>query len=310
MVSSILLRSVIALCLCGLSISQAWAERIINLVLSDTGAAYQEAASAFRAGIGQRGLVKTWSLADLSASQMQNMTRSSNLLAPVGVKAARFVAENHGGQAPVLNLMIPRSASEKLQWPAGLERKKVSAVFIDQPPSRSLALVAAAFPYAHRVGLVISPENAAVAKALAQEASRRKLHLNLETVESAEDVSAALRRVLADSDVLLLVPDAIAINSGNAQNVLLTTYRYRVPVVGFSEGLSNAGAVASVYSSPAQIGLQGAQFALRMDDAGELPLAQHATESSLAFNLYVARSLGVEIQSESEIRRKMKVGND
>ena len=74
------------------------------------------------AQIGQRGLVRTWSLADLSASQMQNMTRSSNLLAPVGVKAARFVAENHGGQAPVLNLMIPRSASEKLQWPAGLER--------------------------------------------------------------------------------------------------------------------------------------------------------------------------------------------
>lgn len=310
MVSSILLRSIVALCLCGSFIPQAWAEHIINLILSDSGPAYQEVASAFRAGIGQRGVVRTWSLADLSASQMQNMTRTSNLLAPVGVKAARFAAENHGGQASVLNLMIPRSASDKLQWPAGLERKKISAVFIDQPPGRSLALVAAAFPYAHRVGLVVSPENAGVAKALAQEALRRKLRLNLEIVESAEDVATALRRVLADSDVLLLVPDAIAINSGNAQNVLLTTYRYRVPVVGFSEGLSNAGAVASVYSSPAQIGQQGAQFALRMDDAGELPAAQHAAESSLAFNLYVARSLGVEVQNESEIRRKMKVGND
>jgi ABC-type uncharacterized transport system substrate-binding protein len=178
-------------------------------------------------------------------------------------------------------------------------------VYIDQPASRSLGLVEAAFPAARRVGLVVSPENAVVARLLAQEAARRNLKLNVETIDSAVDVAPALRRVLADSDVLLLAPDAIAINAGNAQNVLLTTYRFRVPVIGFSQGLAKAGAVASVYSSPAQIGRQGAVLATRFGETGELPPPQHASEFSIAFNTQVARSLGVVLPNEADIRHKL-----
>lgn len=283
---------------------------VVHLILSEDAAAYQEVASAFRAGIGPRQSVKVWTLADLGIAQVQNLTRGSDLVVPVGVKATRFVAAHHAGLAPVLALMIPRATSESLKWPAGLARKKVSAVFIDQPPERSLALVEAAFPAARNVGLVVSSENETVAKALAKEAARRNLRLNVEIVAAPEALPSALRSVLSESDVLLLVPDAIAINASNAQNVLLTTYRFRIPVVGFSQGLTKAGAVASVYSSPAQIGLQGGQSALRLDEVGELPLPRHARENSLAFNPHVARSLGVVLPDEAEIRRKLESKND
>jgi len=283
----------------------AWAGGAIHLILSDSGVAYQELSDAFRADIGARASVKIWPLADLSPDQAQGLSRAADLMVPVGVKAARFVAEHHVGQAPVLSLMIPRTAQEKLQWPTQLGRKKVSAIFIDQPPSRSLGLVDAAFPNARRVGLVISAENAAYVKTLAREATQHNLGLAIETISSAEDLAPALRRVLQDSDVLLLVPDAIAINAGNAQNVLLTTYRFRTPVIGFSQGLSKAGAVASVYSSPAQIGQQGARFALLLEDGGELPPPQHAAEFSISFNPHVARSLGLALPNEAEIRRKL-----
>ena len=288
----------------------ASADGVAHLILSEDAAAYQEVAGAFRAGIGSRQNVKVWTLADLGVSQMQNLTRGSDLVVPVGLKATRFVAAHHAGQAPVLALMIPRATSESLKWPAGLARKKISAVFIDQPPERSLALVEAAFPAARNVGLVISSDSEAVVKTLAKEASRRNLRLNVETVTGPEDLPSALRKVLAESDVLLLVPDAIAINSSNAQNVLLTTYRFRIPVVGFSKGLTKAGAVVSVYSSPAQIGSQGGMFALRLDETGKLPSPQHASENSIAFNPHVARSLGLVLPDEAEIRRKLESTND
>jgi ABC-type uncharacterized transport system substrate-binding protein len=249
--------------------------------------------------------VRTWSLADLKAGQISSLTRSQDLIVPVGVKAARAVADGHAGQASVLSLMIPRAAGERFQWPASLGRRKVSHVYIDQPAGRSLGLVEAAFTGARRIGLVISAENAGVAKLLAQEAGRRQMILNVETVDSPDDVAPALRRVLPESNVLLLVPDALAINAGNAQNVLLTTYRHRVPVVGFSQGLAKAGAVASAYSSPGQIGRQGAQMALRWLDHGELPAPQAAVEFSIAFNPHVARSLGVSLPDEDDIRRKL-----
>jgi len=298
-------RRILLLCLCCLYIAPVWAEGVIHLILSDQGNAYQETAEAFRDGVGQRQVVKIWALADLGASQAQSMTQTDDLVVPVGVKAARFVAEHHAGQAAVLSLMIPRAISEKLQWPVSLGRKKISAVYIDQLANRSLGLIAAVFPAARRVGLLISAENAAVTKLLTQEAVRHNLKLNMETVDAADDVAPALRRVLPESDVLLLVPDAIAINAGNAQNVLLTTYRFRIPVIGFSQGLAKAGAVASVYSSPAQIGRQGAQIATRQRAGGELPPSQHAGEFSLAFNAHVARSLGISLPNEGDIRRKL-----
>ncbi len=283
---------------------------VVHLILSQDAPAYQEVANAFRAGIGLQQNVKVSTLADLDIAQVQSLTRGSDLVVPVGVKATRFVAAHHAGQAPVLALMIPRATSESLKWPAGLARKKISAVFIDQPPERSLALVEAAFPAARNVGLVISSENEAVAKALAREAARRNLRLNVETVTAPEALSSALRRVLSESDVLLLVPDAIAINAGNAQNVLLTTYRFRIPVIGFSQGLTKAGAIASVYSSPAQIGMQGGQSALRLYEVGELPSPSHARENSIAFNSHVARSLGLALPDEADIRRKLESKND
>jgi ABC-type uncharacterized transport system substrate-binding protein len=290
--------------------SPAGAAGVVHLILSDDGPAYQEVASAFRVGIGARLHVKVWSLAELDVAQMQALTRAYDLVVPVGVKAARFVAEYHAGRAPVLALMIPRATSEKLKWPAGLARKHISAVFIDQPPERSLALVEVVFPSARNVGLVVSGENEVVAKTLVKAAAQRNLRMNVATVGGPEDLPPALRRVLAESDVLLLVPDSIAINAGNAQNVLLTTYRFRIPVVGFSQGLTKAGAVASVYSSPAQIGLQGGQFALRLDADGELPAPGYSRENSFAFNPHVARSLGLVLPSEAEIRGKLESSND
>ena len=293
------------LCLIWLVSWPAWAEGGIHLILSESGAAHQEAADSFRAAVGATRQVKVLSLAEVSPLQLQNLGRASELLVPVGVRAARFVAEYHSGQAAVLSLMIPRAVGERLQWPAGLGRKKTSFVYIDQPAQRSLGLVSEAFPASHRIGVVISPENTAIAKILVQEATRRQLALNLETVDSPENVASALRRVLQENEVLLLVPDAMVINAANAQNVLLTTYRYRVPVVGFSQGLAKAGAVASVYSSPSQIGHQGALMAMRWLESGELPAPQPSGEFALSFNRHVARSLGVVLPDENEIRRRL-----
>ena len=283
-----------------------WADGVVHLIASEEGGAYREAADAFRAAFASSRQVKTWTLMELDGRQLRALTGENSLIVPIGLKATRVVAEQHGGQAAVLSLMVPRVSVERLNWPAALPRRKVSYVYIDQPASRTLGLVAAVFPQARRVGLMVSGENAEAVKLLQQEAARRHLSVNLETVARPEDVAGALRNLLPESDVLLLIPDSLAIHAGNAQNVLLTTYRYRVPVVGFSQGLSKAGAVVAGYSSPVQIGRQGAAMALRWKpESGELPPSQHADDFSIAFNNHVARSLGVDLPDLGEVRRKL-----
>jgi len=282
-----MLRALLVL-LTWLAFTPVWADGVVHLLASEAGGAYREAADAFRAAFAARRPVKFWTLAELDNRQIRALTSENNLIVPIGLKAARAVAEHHGGQAAVLTLMIPHVSAERLVWPANLPRRKVSHVHIDQPVSRTLSLVEVVFPRASRVGLVVSAENAEAVKGFQQEAARRHLSLNLEWVARPEQVAPALRGVLPEADVLL------------------TTYRYRVPVVGFSQGLAKAGAVAVVYSSPAQIGRQGARMASRWKpESGDLPAAQHADDFSIAFNSHVARSLGVILPDLGEARRKL-----
>lgn len=276
-----------------------------HLILSEDAAVYREAAAAFQQELAAPRGVRVWTLGELEPGRLRALTAENQLIVPIGLKAAREVAREHAGRAAVLSLMLPRVGAEQLAWPAQLPRRKVSHVPIDQPASRSLGLIAAALPQASRVGLVLSGENADLLAALRQEAARRHFSLRLEQVTRGEEVAPALRELLPEVDALLLLPDSIAMHAGNARNVLLTTYRHRTPAVGFSEGLSRAGAVASLYSTPAQIGRQGARMAARWQAEGELPPPRAAEEFSVDYNRQVARSLNVELTPLEQVRARL-----
>lgn len=275
----------------------------VALVLSERGQAYEELANAFAEVFGDRRALRILHLDGLDARAMQALEREVRLLVPVGIKATRMVAEHSSGQAAVMALMVPRSAFEAETWPASLSRRRLSAVYIDQPPGRSLSLIEKVLPKARQIGVIHSRQGLANIAALSQEAARRRMSLRVAEVPPSGEVAAGLRQVLPESDVLLLQPDALVINANNAQHVLLTTYRYRIPVIGFSQGLVKAGAVAAVYSTPAQIGAQGGRIA-RQWSLGEadLPPPRHCDEYAIALNQHVARSLGINLPHESEIR--------
>lgn len=71
---------------------------------------------------------------------------------------------------------------------------------------------------------------------------------------SAEDnMTANVKTALNNSDALLALPDKSVYNSNTVKNILLTSYRYRKPVIAFSRNFVNAGALASIHSSVEQV---------------------------------------------------------
>lgn len=278
----------------------------IALLLSERGPAYDEVAEAFLARLNDTRGVRVVHADDLDARGVQTLVRDTGLLVPVGSRATRLVAEHAGRTNAVLALMVPRSAFEAENWPTALPRRRLSAVFIDQPPARSLALIERLLPQARQVAVLYTPRVLANLTALQQEAGRRRLALRAHEIEQTGEVASGLRQVLPGSDVLLLLPDAQVVNANNVQHLLLTTYRYRVPVIGFSQGLVRAGAIAAVYSTPAQIGSQGGDIARQWRMAeGELPPPTHCNEFSIAFNTNVARSLGITLPDEAAVRQQL-----
>lgn len=283
----------------------AWAEYAgrVNVVLSEATPAYREVADAFIASLGGKFPVNTRLLAD-ARSDSDTPWPDRTLVVPVGVQALRQVSGASGGDATVLSLLVPRATAQVLT-DVGV---RASAVYVDQPPARSLALAKLLLPHAKRVGILLSGESADAARMFHAEAARGKMELVVEPVGDALDIPQALQRLLPRIDVLLLIPDATVVNENTVRHILLASYRRRIPVIGFSRGLSNAGAVASVVSDPAGIGREGAILARQWNPVtGTIPAARHAGEFDLVVNRQVARSLGIEVPTgEREMARWRK----
>lgn len=260
----------------------------IDLVLSEAGPTYRSVADAFVAAVAGRHAVKVSVLESLTEADLAAMAAGSGLLVPVGSRALRAV--RRPGSGPLLTLLVPRAADGAVD-----NGDRDSAVFIDQPPERTLAFSRLVLPRARRVGIVLSAGEAGdTLRGYGTEAARHRFELVVETVRQSQDLPGVLNRLLPQVDALLLVPDALVVNENTVRLILIASYRQKVPVIGFSRGLSHAGAVAALVSSPAAIGRQGGLMAAQWQPgAANLPPARYPDDFEMVFNRQVARSLAI-----------------
>jgi putative tryptophan/tyrosine transport system substrate-binding protein len=136
-------------------------------------------------------------------------------------------------------------------------------------------------------------------------ACSKKLNLKINAVQIINgDLPAAIDKLLQNSDVLLALPDYKIYNRHSVKNILLSAYRLRIPVVGFSDSFVNAGAVAATYSSPDQIARQLTSIILDRMKNGALPDTGtvYPEYFSVSTNRQVANALYISLPSENSIK--------
>jgi len=131
---------------------------------------------------------------------------------------------------------------------------------------------------------------------------------SIEMVADEADLLPALKRLLPNSDSLLAVPDATIYNRSNIATILLTSYRAKVPLFGFSPSYVKAGALAAVYSQPAQIALQVAEIIQNLPASGSLPAPQSPRYFSVNVNPQVRLSLELSMDDEAQLLQKLRQG--
>jgi ABC-type uncharacterized transport system substrate-binding protein len=319
--ATILLRPCIRLCLfavfagaCALG-TRARADTL--LVLSDQAATYQQVADELRAGIkSQRGSERV----DVVSSEHvmtadDQLLKNYDLVITVGLAAARSVVARETtlpAIPPTLCLLIPRQAFERLTPRRGDGRPhRLSAVFIDQPLSRQLDLLRIALPGRMRIGVVLGPTSAELAKDLREGARERDVAVDIAEIAESAAIYSALQRVLPASDALLALPDPVVFNASTAYGMMLTSYRAQVPVIGFSEGLVKAGALLGLYSTASQVARQGAEIAGRfLTGDAALPAPQYPRYFAVSVNHTVARSLGISLDDDATLASKLAARGD
>ena len=284
---------------CGLLPLSSRAEGLaVTLLLSDTSAPYQ----AFVETLRHRLPASIRLVVRETARDGNGSPGTGDLVVAVGMKAAEVATSAQ--YSPILAVMVPKAGYDSLF----LEQKTsygISAIYLDQPWERQVDFLYAVLPGVERVGLLYSPETRLEVSPLLNNVANHGGSVVAQSVQSADRVYASLEKVLSSSDVLLAIPDSRIYNAATIRNILLTSYRHEVPLIGLSQGYVNAGSLAAIFTLPEQIAEQTARQIVAFDKKRGLAPPAYPENFSVALNTQVARSLEIRLPSEVEIRKRM-----
>ena len=268
----------------------------VTVLLSEVGGAYQTFSEALRNKL-QAGKF------ELNIKRIGETLDDSGLYVGVGMKAASALASR---DVPAVNVFVTKAGYDKLQPVPAQRTTPRSAIYLDQPMERQVALLLAALPDTRHVGVLYTsppPELASLRRLLGE----RNMRLHGQAVNDGHSLNDALENVLNESEVLFVLPDAEVYNPGTIRNILLTAYRKQVPLIGISEAYVKAGALCAVFTTPEQIAAQAASMIVRYAESGRLPAVQYPSEFDISVNMQVARSLDLRIKDADKLRDEIRI---
>ena len=183
-----------------------------------------------------------------------------------------------------------------------LQHRNRSVVLLDQPLHRYLAFCKLILGI-ESVG-IIDEREIELNRPETEVLNKLDLVLNQYRIDPLNKLLPVLRNLLRQNDALLMLPRQSIYNRDSLKGVLLTSYRNRKPAISYSPAHVKSGALASIYSSPADIGRHLAQLINRKlkNPASRVPAYQYARFYTIATNHRVARALGIDLPAEGELR--------
>ncbi len=233
------------------------------------------------------------------SSNVSNLSLSrSNPFITLGSKATSLVLKNFSGQ-PVISSYITQNQLQDLSPTA----TNHFPILLDQPFERYLAFSQVLLQLN---SLYIINQKPRLLTGM-QKDILAQLDLNLWQFQpdNPESLLRLIRQLKKPRDALLILPDQSLFNTNTLKGVLLTSYRNRMPVISYSPAHVKSGVLASIYSSPKDIGHHLADLLsqyLRDKLKPDQP-PQLARYYSISTNNRVAHSLGLRLPSESNIRQ-------
>jgi hypothetical protein len=166
-----------------------------------------------------------------------------------------------------------------------------TAVYAEPAPTDQLRLAALLYRRPVRVAAILGADTSFLRAALEADS------VAVLDAGNGEDINRLLNQI-AQTDLLLALPDSTVYSTESIRNILLSTYRHKQGVIGFSGDMVKAGALATTYSEVEDIDAQVAEIASAYVAGGELAPPQFPRYFRTIVNEGVARSLDLRVDKE------------
>jgi putative ABC transport system substrate-binding protein len=216
-----------------------------------------------------------------------------DLIFAVGIWALQAVI-SRPTSVPVVYAMVLNPPSV-----IGAEAKNVTGASMNVPVEQPIRLFKQLGPQIKRIGVIFNKNRTGYLVRQAQAVAREEgLELVTREISSAKEVIGALESFQDGIDALWIVPDEMTLSQAVVQQMLLFSYRKRIPLLGLSDRHAQMGALFSLsFASGEDIGRQAGELAqaiLAGRAASGVP-PTNARKLFLTVNLKAAQKLGLEV---------------
>lgn len=181
---------------------------------------------------------------------------------------------------------------------------KLYGLYQEQSLKHQLLLAQQLLPGIRSIGFLTTPHNL---NELLKQIKRSDFEVGYEvqTVSDQTSLGRAISYIIQNTDLLITLAEPEIYNRSSLKNILLTSYRNNVPLLGINKAFVDAGCLAAVYTTPEQFSRETVEIFNSLGQGKELPKINYSKYFSISVNHNVATSLGLYIHSEKELLSRM-----
>jgi len=181
---------------------------------------------------------------------------------------------------------------------------KLSGLYLEQSPQRQVLLAQQLISGIRTIGFLTTPHNAGMLRKQLKNV-QSEIDFEIKDVSDQYSLAKALSYIIRNSELLITLPEHEIYNRSSLKNILLSSYRNNIPLIGLNKAFVNAGCLAAAYTTTKQFTKETAEIFEKITKEEAVPEIHYAKDYKISVNQKVADSLGLYLQSEKAILFRM-----
>jgi putative ABC transport system substrate-binding protein len=282
------------------------AEPAIAVLMSSDSAPYKAMLEGFQGYLRDNGVQADYEVLNAGGDK----SKTSQLAGQIAEQDATLIycLGTHACQA--VQQLTPRRpvvASMVLSPESIQPAAQATGVFLNYSPETQLQWLKKLLPDFHRVGVIYNPaQNQALIDKATETARQLGMELVAAPVDTPKELPAALKNLLRNIDILWALPDRMVLAPQSAKEILLTSFRNRIPVIGASAPWVKGGALYALDWDYADLGAQNAAMALKIIKGTPINSIPAAEPRSVVYTLNLKTAKHMKLDFPAELSRKAK----
>jgi putative tryptophan/tyrosine transport system substrate-binding protein len=268
----------------------------ILIVANSNDAPYQEVVAGFKRQLSSQAGLRFTELElpktqPPSAKQVESIM--PDLVFALGADATKW--------ASLQTSSIPIVATMVLKDDVFRQSPNITGVSLAYSLSTQFQWLKKFFPQQKSVAVLYNPtENAAAIREVSQVSQQNGLKLVPIPVETPKELPFALEQLATNVELLLAIPDETVMSANTAKEVLLASFRNKVPLIGLSDNWVKSGAFYALSWDYVDLGQQSATLAQKILNGAPLKTIppEHPRKVTYTINAKIAEHMNMEIPAE------------